>query len=158
MATDLTIDAGGVAALASRFAGGPALLQAECKTAMQRSVLEVQRGAMEAAPVDTGTLRRSITAVAESFEGTVGTNLPYAQVVEFGRSAGAAMPPQGALLGWMGRKGIDASAEYVVRRAIALRGIAGKLFMTKTLAALEPQIRREFELALARVVAKLGGR
>lgn len=80
---------------------------------------------------DTGTFIKSIKyrtmARAGRITGTIFSDAPETlqQVMEYGRRPGAPMPPQGALLGWMARHGIDAKAEFPIRRAISRRGIAG---------------------------------
>ena len=43
--------------------------------------------------------------------------------IEFGRRAGAKMPPSGRLDDWYAAKGIDPKLDFVIRRAIARRGI-----------------------------------
>jgi hypothetical protein len=43
--------------------------------------------------------------------------------IEFGRRAGAKMPPQGSLDDWYAAKGIDPKLDFVIRRAIAKKGI-----------------------------------
>lgn len=42
------------------------------------------------------------------------------------------MPPRGALLGWMGRKGIPATAEILIRRRIQFRGTKPQPFWFRT--------------------------
>lgn len=156
-ADGLEIDVSGVVALASRFEGASAVVEAELTTAMQRSVLAVQRDAMALSPVDTGTLRRGWTTAVTPLEGIVANNVPYAPYVEHGRPAGSAPPPPGALLGWMGRHGIDASAEFQVARAIGRRGIPGKRMAAQALERNAAGIRQEFELAGQRIASRLGG-
>jgi hypothetical protein len=77
--------------------------------------------------------------------------------MEDGRRAGAAMPPAGALLGWMGRHGVDAKTEFVIRRAIGRKGIKGKHFMQKGRLTIQPKVRTEFVAVRDRIVARLGG-
>lgn len=68
----------------------PERLKKHMKIAMQDSLYEVLKHAMDRVHVITGTLRRSITAsrpVANSdggFSGKVGTNLVYARMEEYG--------------------------------------------------------------------------
>lgn len=155
--TPFEFDATEAMRLARGLAGGTARLQDELLTAMQRSVALLQKDAMTATPVATGTLRRSITTSATPVLGEVGSAVAYARYVEEGRRAGAAMPPPGALLGWMAGKGIPAEAEFSVRRAIAARGIVGKRMFANALAKNSPAIEREFSEALRRFAAGLGG-
>lgn len=60
--------------------------------AMRDSLLVIERGAKQNAPVDTGRLRASITPVitssGEDVEGVVGTNVYYAPFQEFGTKRG----------------------------------------------------------------------
>lgn len=60
--------------------------------AMRDSVLIIDRGAKQNAPVDTGRLRASITPAitssGEDVEGVVGTNVYYAPFQEFGTRRG----------------------------------------------------------------------
>lgn len=52
---------------------------------MQRIVLVVERTAKQRTPVDTGTLRRSVTSrVLTAQKGVVGTNVSYARYVHEG--------------------------------------------------------------------------
>lgn len=155
--SELVIDAGRVGELAARFEQGPAVLERAFKVAMDASVLAIETSAKEVVPKDTGELRTSITTTATPFEGTVGTNKPYAPVMEYGRRPGGPMPPQGVLLDWMRRHGIDASAEYVIRRAIARKGIVGKRYMEQAFQKNEARVRQNFEEAGKYVAERLAG-
>jgi len=158
MAAAIEIDASRVMALADRFRQGPETVDREFLKAMQLSVFAIEAEAKEIVPKDTSDLVRSITSTATPVEGRVGTNkIAYAQVMEYGRRPGAAMPPQGALLEWMRRKGIDQSLEYVIRRAIARNGIAGRHYMQKAFEKLKPQVERNFALASEAVARQLAG-
>lgn len=65
------------------------LLDEELPRAMGDIALAVEREAKERAPVDTGTLRASIESVVETiaagYRAVIGTNVEYAEAVEFGR-------------------------------------------------------------------------
>lgn len=153
---DIDIDVTGVENLARSFAGAKAILDTELETAMVRSVAAIQLDVQTAMPVWQGQARRSIATTATAQKGTVGTNLVHAIVHgETGRRAGAPMPPQGALLAWMASKGIPAEAEFVIRRAIARRGIPASKNFTKAFQSNEPFIRAEFLASLKRFVAKV---
>lgn len=157
MSGELEMTVANLDPLVGRLNGSTALLEAELLAAMQRSTLAVQKTAMEVSPVDTGTLRRAWTVKATALEGVVANNVPYAPTMEYGRRAGAAMPPAGALLGWMGRKGIPAEAEFVVRRAISSRGIAAKRMAQQALERNRPGILEEFRQAALRFAQKVAG-
>ena len=113
-------------------------------------------------PVFRGHARRSVTkgqprrrgAGAES---DYGSNLGYYKVIEKGRRPGRPMPPKGVLLPWMRRKGIPASAEYVVRRKIGVEGIPAKEPLKKALVVVRRRLPAERQRAQRRIVARLGG-
>ena len=62
----------------------PNIKQPAFDEALRKSCLLVERTAKEKAPVETGTLRRSIHTELHDKYGEVGTNLHYAPYVEFG--------------------------------------------------------------------------
>lgn len=146
---------------AARLRGAQSVLRSELTTAMRRIVIAGQTLSRGLAPVDTGRLRDSITgrvtAVGGDVRGSWGTSLPYAEAVEEGRRAGAPMPPQGALLGWMGRHGIEASLEFVVRRAIGRRGTKARWFLRDAKERVAPVVERELSAGLGRALDRIGG-
>ena len=89
---ELHIDTSELTRLAANSAAAGALMPAEMTRAMTRSVLKVEGDAKAIVPVDTGTLRRSITHEASATEGKVGTNVLYARYVEEGTRKMAARP------------------------------------------------------------------
>ena len=125
------------------------LVKPEMRTAMQRSVLMVQREAQRETPVVTGTLRRSLTTEATPERGTVGTNIPYARAVHDGR--GEVRPVRAKVLRWVTADGTVVFA----RRSGPTRG---KPFLFGPFRRLQPQIRKEFAQVPKRILAKLGGR
>lgn len=151
----ITVDASDVLAFTRRFANAQPIVERQFRTAMIRATAQVQHDAMALAPVDTGTLRRSLTTDVTPFVGRVGTNLPYAPVVEYGRREGAPMPPAGALLPWMRRHGISAEAEYAVRLRIARRGIRARPYLIPALERNREAIEREFALAMDAALREL---
>lgn len=152
--------------LIQRFKGADKIVTEELATAGKRAGFLVERQAKQFAPVDTGTLRRSITSTGSPFGTTVaplavttlvGTNVPYARAVEFGRGAGTTPPPAAPIARWLARKGGDPKAAYAVARAIGRRGIPGRSYLLKAFAQLTPQIRAEFAQVPKRVIARLSG-
>lgn len=144
--------------MAAKYAGSGPLVVDEITKAMNRSVLSVERSAKQVVPVDTGTLRRSITHEVRPSPGMVvgrvGSNQPYAKIVEEGRTPGA-MPPAGVLLGWMARKNIPAEREFLIRRAINRRKIA-RPYLKPAITANRAAIDREFAQVPRRVLRRLG--
>ena len=53
---------------------------------VEEATFEGEREAKQHCPVDTGTLRASITSELEGLVGTVSTNVEYAPFVEYGTS------------------------------------------------------------------------
>lgn len=161
MSDRFVVDARQITALTKRFALAPVILAEEMRTGATRAILAVEGKAKELAPVDTGTLRRSIThdvqPMAGGIRASAGSAVPYAEVVEKGRGAGKPMPPTGSLLGWMRRHGIDEGAEFVIRRAIGRRGIPARPYLSRALRELRPQISAEIRQIPARVVGRLRG-
>lgn len=157
---DIEVDVSDVLRMGARYQTVGPIVATELRTAMTRSVLQVERDAKAVAPVYTGTLRRSIThevtAAAGGVVGKVGTNVPYAKIVEEGRTPGA-MPPAGPILAWMSSKGIPAEFLFVVRRAINSRKVP-RPYLKPALEKNRAAISREFALVPKRVLAKLGGR
>lgn len=144
----------------ARIKGADKIVMEELRKAGQRSGLRVEAGAKKLVPVDTGNLRRSISTVTTTqgiYSTTkVGTNVPYARAVEFGRGAGTTQPPVAPIARWLAKKGSDANP-FVVARAIGRRGIAGRPFLTKAFKELQPKIRQEFQDVPKRVIARLKG-
>lgn len=141
-----------------RFAGADKIVSEELDKAGRRSGLAVEASAKRYVAVDTGNLRRSIhseTKTQALFSTTVvGSAVPYARVVEYGRSAGATQPPTAPIAAWLARKGSNANP-YVVARAIGARGIPGRSYLIRAFNELKPKIRAEFGQVPKRVIARL---
>jgi hypothetical protein len=99
---------------------------------------EVQRRAKPLAPVNTGTLKRSIsfkvqdaTPIPRRVEiGTFGTNVSYAPFVEFGRKPGRKPPPYGQIEWWYRRKnklGLKRTTIKVDDKQVSIAGIAKRI-------------------------------
>jgi HK97 gp10 family phage protein len=106
---------------------------------VRRAAMNVHNEAKRRVPKDLGRLSNSITyeISGDGLTATVGTNLEYAREIEFGRRAGS-MPPPGVLLGWMKRKGIDPSLEFVIRRKIAEKGTPPQPYLLPALEVVRP--------------------
>jgi hypothetical protein len=85
----------------------PAVMAIELRTALQASLLLIEKDARELAPRDQRRLAASIsnTIVGRglALEGRVGPSVGYGTYVEFGRRAGSRMPPVEALIPWVRR-------------------------------------------------------
>jgi phage gpG-like protein len=151
----LRVDAREIEELADRFIASNPVVARHLTVAMTRSTAQVQHDAMRLVPVDTGHLRRSITTNVTPTVGRVGTNVPYAPVVEMGRRPGARMPPLAPIAVWARRKGIPASAVYAIALAIHRRGIPARPYLGPALARNRNAINREFANELNKAVAEL---
>lgn len=163
MSENISIDHSQVDSYARAMKAAPVAHKRNIITAINRITKEGEARSKRYVPTDTHHLQRSIeSSPAHEFGGAIrgawGTNLPYARVVEEGRSAGAAMPPSGVLLGWMRRHGIPESQEFVVRRAIGRKGIPAKRYMQRTRAEIKPLARRELQAAIAKTLAGIRSR
>jgi phage gpG-like protein len=154
----VTVDDSSLNDLTARYAQIVPVMERELHVAMVRSTAQVQHDAQVAVPVDTGTLRRSITTNVTPYEGRVGTNLLYGKVVEEGRDKNKPMPPTGSLLGWMKRHGMNPKNEYGLRLRISQRGIKARPYLIPALEQNKAMIDKEFTLAIGRVLAQLGRR
>lgn len=158
MSGDLTLTITNLDPLLARLNGASAIVQAELGTSMKRVTAQVEGTAKEISPVDTGTYRSAWTVTsATAALGVVSNNVPYAPEIEYGRGAGKPMPPEGALLGWMGRHGIPAEAEFVVRRSIGQIGIGARKIANLALARNVAGIQAEFQQAGQRIAQKVAG-
>jgi hypothetical protein len=96
----------------SRLVAIPGVMEFATRRALQASLLLIEADARQMVPRDLGTLQGSINnrIVGEfpTLEGRVGPNVGYGAPVEFGRRAGARMPPVDALLGWVRRHWLPA--------------------------------------------------
>lgn len=110
---------------------------------MRDSVVAIQSLAKEKAPVFRGLLRVSIVQKVEEREdrivGEVGSGLPYASVVESGRTTGW-FPPVKDLRLWARRKLGDESKAFVIGRAIKSRGFRAQPYLAPAAEAAAPRV------------------
>lgn len=158
---DIQFDMSEIHKMAANYAGGPKIVKDETRAAMTRSVVAIEADAKRRVPTDTHNLQRSIThevtTQGTSIIGRAGTNQPYAEAVEKGRRAGAPPPPSNALLGWMGRKGIDPSLAFVIARSIGRKGIRPRPYLKPGYDVNRLKINRELGTALMqRIMTRIG--
>ena len=155
----MTFDFSSVHQMAQKYESARQVVQEETRKGVERSVIQIEADAKRLSPVDTHTLQRSIThevtASGTDVTGRAGSNLVYAPVVEYGRSAGAAMPPPSALTGWMRRHGMDETYAFALARAIARRGTRPKPYLKPALDKNRPAITREMAAVLQRISNRL---
>lgn len=153
--------------LEARLRAMPTTVARELHTAMTASLLLIEGSARQNASFDTGRLAGSITHTISgsglALEGKVGPSVRYGAAVEFGRRAGARMPPVDALMGWVGRhprpgRGSRRSQAFALARSIQRRGIRPRPFLRPAYRSNRTAISRMFQRAGVRMVASLQGR
>ena len=70
--------------------------------------------------------------------------------IEFGRRAGAKLPPKGVLLPWLKVKGMSPKLEYIIRKSIAAKGIAPVPVSENVKQIILPRMQVDVETALGR--------
>lgn len=114
---------------------GPAEISRRMRVGLTNVLSRIAQSAAFLAPSDLGALRASIAFEVlgddMNLEGRVFSPLAYAPTMEYGRRPGAAMPPEGALLGWMQRHGMDPNLddERGLRWSIHVKGIVPHPFL-----------------------------
>lgn len=138
----------------------PVRLRAAILTAMRDSAVLIQSLAKANAPVFRGLLRVSIAQnVAEEgtrIVGEVGSGLPYASVLEEGRTTGW-FPPPSELRAWARRKLGDERLAFVVARAIKRRGFHAQPYLRPALLAATPRAQTIFQARIIDALRQEGG-
>lgn len=153
-----TWDASAFVRLAEQCRRAAPVVAREVQAAMDDSLTMLQhsaRGNLErAGAVDTKALIDSLEPrIVSTGVGYLGTPLAYAATVERGRRAGAALPPRTLQwLEWLARHDIPLSADFVIRRAIARRGIRPRPYLGPALTSNQRAIDRRFGQANVRVL------
>lgn len=165
----------------------PQLTEDSLRRTLTSSLLLLEADAKRSAVRDTGRLGGSINYRIDGayprLEGRVGPGVRYGSVVEFGRRAGARMPPVDALIGWVrrhwlprgasiagarfrgrarnaawrGREAELRSAAFVLARAIGRRGIQAQPYMAPSWVRNRVRIQQAFARIGVRTVAFLAG-
>ena len=161
----MTVTIKGLEEAVKTFQNADKIIQAEFKTAMNKSVLKVAAAAKKAAPVGvSGELRASISGKvtpmgAHDVEGRVGSPLPYATYVELGTRPH--YPPLEPLVLWVQRKLSPANdwQAVMIARAIQLKigriGTKGVKFFEAAIESTEDDINGYFDAALDKIVERL---
>ncbi len=146
----------------------PQVAKKHFKNAMRKSVSTIELNVKDEAPTGVsarlaGSIASEVKGVGSNIIGEVGSTLKdeeYPAVMEFGRKAGAKMPPPSALERWVHivlkvpnkhAKGVA----YIVARAIGKKGIEGKRYFEKGFNKSKSQIDRNFGQALDYVMREM---
>lgn len=150
-----------------KLEGYDAIATPKLKDAMTKSVIKVQGGARENAPVGvSGRLRQSlgyeVSGGGSAITGWVGSTMKdevYPSVMEVGRRPGS-MPPPSALERWVHlvlgvpEKEITAVA-FLVARSIQRRGIKGRRFLLNAYLVARSSIDGYFYSAIQEITKAL---
>lgn len=151
MSESFRVDIPALPRFVSRMQAAPRIVGEEMGKAGRRVGVLVERRAKGYAPVKTGTLRRSIahrvTVSPMVTTATIGTNVPYAKHVEFGRGPIHAKPG-GALRFEIGGKVIFAKSVGPAK---------ARPFLFRAFRELRGQIAAEFRKVTPAVIARLRG-
>jgi len=114
----------------TRLQGTPAQMERDIRRTLGQSLLWIEADARMMAPRDQGRLKGSInpkiTGTYPNLVGQVGPGVTYGSFVEFGRPAGAKMPPASALIGWVRRHWRPAFIGPIPRGQLRPRRTAGR--------------------------------
>ncbi len=127
---------------------------------MRDTAVIVQSLAKKNAPVWRGLLRasivQSVAVEGDRIVGTVGSALPYAKVMEFGREQGW-RPNIDALKLWARRRLKDEHAGYGVAEAIRKRGFRAQPYLRPALEEVGPRSQLIFTGRILEALGELGG-
>lgn len=153
----------------------PQVQEAQLRRALTASLLLIEVTAKQLVPQDTrrlsGSITHEITGTFPQLVGRVGPSVNYGVFVEFGRRAGARMPPVDALIGWVRRHWGNAplprrgerrqaalrARAFLVARAIARRGIPPRPYLAPAYRRNRAAIDAIFARVGVRLVAYLAG-
>lgn len=158
-----TVDVKDVTEQVKLLRGYDAIADDELTRAMNQSVMTLVAAIKPLTPIYRGALRNSIDSEVKrigvgSIMGRVGSTLKseeYPAVMEFGRKAGAKMPPVEPIERWAHLKlGVDGLG-FIIARSIAAKGIKGKRYMKRGFDASKSKIAAYFDQAKIRIVERL---
>lgn len=157
---DMEFDFSSVNRMGRTYADGARIVMQEARKGITNAVVAIEQDAKRIVPTDTHYLQKSLSHEVEThgndITGRAGSNVVYAPVVEFGRSAGAPMPPfNDAFRLWMQHKGIPLEVQFAVRRSIARRGTRPRPYLKPALEKNRPAITREMTAVLKRISNRL---
>ncbi len=144
-------------ALLSAVKNVPAVVAAETKRAINRSLISLQSSAKQLAPVDTGTLRASIQVtpardISGGWAGKVGTGLNYAIFQEAGTGIyGPLHQPIVAKNGQAMR--FQIGGRWITAKSV--KGVRARYYMKQSLEQNNLEIQNNFVVALREVAAAI---
>lgn len=159
MSVSLVVDATDLKNMSGRIGQSKGVVRTEITNVLRQIGLVVQAeerrqiGVMH--KIDTHKLQGSIAVKISGYEASIGSDLAYAAPVNFGRRAGAKMPPKDVLLGWMSRHGIDPRLEFVIRRAIKRRGIKPAPFVDNALRNTDRTITKLLDQSVTHLLGRM---
>lgn len=151
MSESFKVDVVNLEQFVGKYRNAGRIVDDEMHQAGERVGTMVERQAKAYAAVKTGTLRRSITHTVTSSPmvttTTIGTNVPYAKYVEYGRGAITAAP--GRVLRF------EVGGKVLFRKSVG--PARARPFLFKAFRELRGRIRQEFDQVGNRIIARLTG-
>jgi len=151
----------------NRLLRTPQVTEASLRRAMTASLLLIEGDARRNVAQDTrrlaGSINHRIDGTYPTLTGSVGPNVRYGMVVEFGRRAGGRMPPVDALIGWVRRHWGPGTQRqlrgraFVLARSIQRRGTPPQPFMRPAYTRNQVRITQAFARVGAQVTTYLAG-
>lgn len=116
----------------------PAVLFKHAKESLGDALEDIKKRVIQYTPVARGLTAENIFTAIEGetladLNGIVASPDEWFPVLEFGRRAGARMPPRQPIEEWMDIKGLDRRFSFVVRRNISIRGLPALHIMQRAL-------------------------
>lgn len=141
-----------------RALGNEEFVRGPLRNFLNRAAFVVEAEMKQAAPVDTGRLRTSITTNVEQLRATIGPTVHYAPYVEFGTRPH--WPPPGALQPWASRHGFPAGAkgDAIVRWIISRRGTKAHPFLRPAAQKAKLQIEALGQMLLQEIALRFSRR
>lgn len=149
---EVVVDFRALDKLAKGLKGYRKMLAEEIKTALTRTLLDIEATAKERCPVDTGRLRASITPdMVGPTEGYVGTNVAYAAAVEYGSRPHEIRPRKANVLAWKDRE----TGEMRFAKKVNHPGTAARPFLEPAYLEGQKAAEKHFNAAFERLKARL---
>lgn len=148
----------------------PEIIQKQLDSAMYSAVMLLEKEVKKRTPLGVlgaqggleSTIHGEVMNKGTPFvKGIVATSSKYGEIIEKGRRAGKARPPEGRLIRWMQVKlGMDESTarkmEFVVRRKIGQKGFPGAHMFENALNENMDKIQNIFDKAGFDIARELG--
>ncbi len=121
----------------------PKTTEKHVNTAINRSLVRIWAKEKVEAPVNTGNLRDNWLLQVLRFSGTLRSNAPYANAIEYGTRPHFVSAER--LQGWARKRGLN---PWAVSKSIAKKGTKANPFFQRSVAGAEVGVNAEFKKAI----------